>query len=66
MELIVNGEKHETERSNLLELLEEFDVNPDLVSLKVNEQVVNKDQVEATKLSDGDEVEMLFFMGGGN
>ncbi|SDC24407.1 MULTISPECIES: sulfur carrier protein ThiS [unclassified Candidatus Frackibacter] len=66
MELVVNGEKHETETSNLLELLEEFDVNPDLVSLKVNEQVVNKDRIEVTELSDGDEVEMLFFMGGGN
>jgi O-acetylhomoserine (thiol)-lyase len=40
--------------------------NPGMVSVQLNGEFVNKDVFEETLLKDGDEVDFLYFMGGGN
>lgn len=38
---------------------------PEMVSIQLNGQFVNRDDFESTQVSDGDEVDFLYFMGGG-
>lgn len=38
---------------------------PDMVSVQLNGEFVQRDRVAATVLKDGDEVDFLYFMGGG-
>ena len=45
--------------------LEEVE-NPEYVTVTLNDEFVERGQFEATELKDGDEVEFLYFMGGGS
>jgi len=38
---------------------------PSMVSIQLNGQFVNRDDFETTTVSDGDELDFLYFMGGG-
>lgn len=38
---------------------------PEMVSIQLNGQFVNRNDFESTQVSDGDEVDFLYFMGGG-
>ncbi len=39
---------------------------PEMVSVELNGQILKRSEFESTKLSQGDKVEFLYFMGGGN
>lgn len=41
-------------------------LNPELVSVQVNEEFVERDVWPQTQLKDGDRVDFLYFMGGGS
>jgi sulfur carrier protein len=38
---------------------------PDMVSVELNETVLQRAEFETTRLREGDRVELLYFMGGG-
>ena len=68
MKLNVNGEQIEL-NSNLSvnELLAEQNVKmPDMVTVELNGQILKRTEFEDTKLDEGDNIEFLYFMGGGN
>jgi sulfur carrier protein len=67
MKLTVNGEKLKLEnRLTVKGLLENRDVkSPDMVSVELNGRILRKSEFEDTELNDGDNVEFLYFMGGG-
>ena len=68
MELKINGEAKSFEQGSMTvtELLKVNDVEmPDMVSVQLNDEFVEKDKYDTTQLSAGDEVEFLYFMGGG-
>ncbi len=68
MKLIVNG--------NDIELNDELTVSglliaqevkmPEMVSVELNGQILKRSEFESTTLNQGDKVEFLYFMGGGN
>lgn len=68
MNLTVAGKKKEVmDGITVAELIEEEQIeNPLYVTVTVNEEFLQKDDFETTKLKDGDEVEFLYFMGGGS
>ena len=68
MKIIVNAKEIESNVGlTVNELLLEQDVKmPDMVSVELNEQILKRSQFESTQLKDGDKVEFLYFMGGGN
>lgn len=68
MNLTVAGKKKEVKDGiTVAELIEEEQIeNPLYVTVTVNEEFLQKDDFETTKLKDGDEVEFLYFMGGGS
>ncbi|MBP3489806.1 MAG: sulfur carrier protein ThiS [Roseburia sp.] len=68
MKLTVAGKKKEVKDGiTVAELIEEEQIeNPLYVTVTVNEEFLQRDDFETTKLKDGDEVEFLYFMGGGS
>ena len=63
----LNGKSQElTSTINLLELLKQNDVKkPEMVSVQVNGAFVRKESFETTIIADNDEVDFVYFMGGG-
>ena len=51
---------------NVIELLAERQVKmPEMVSVELNGEILDRNAFESTILKDGDSVEFLYFMGGG-
>jgi len=68
MQIKINGEIEKIAETNLniTRLLELKKVeSPDLVSVLLNDEIVERAHYETIKLSDNDTVEFLYFMGGG-
>ena len=66
MKLTINGELADTIRAaTVLELLNELKISPDRVAVEVNLNVVRKAEYGTYRLSDGDTVEIVNFVGGG-
>ena len=69
MQITVNGETNELEESNLnlSRLLELRKVeSPEMVAVQLNGEFVETNSYPSTFLKPGDDVEFLFFMGGGS
>ncbi len=66
MRLKVNGEYRETKSGTLLQLLEELDVMPERVAVEVNLKIIKRADFVNYKLNDGDTVEIVYFVGGGD
>jgi sulfur carrier protein len=67
MKLVVNGaDVQVSDGINVSQLLVERKVRlPDMVSVELNETVLQRAEFETTPLHEGDHVELLYFMGGG-
>jgi sulfur carrier protein len=64
--LKVNGEKYQFKSNqSLADLIGERGYNRDFIVAEVNLEIIPKQQYKEKILSDGDEVEILRFMGGG-
>ena len=67
MKITVSGEKKEvTDGITISTLIEQERVEtPQYVTVSVNEEFIDQDDFDSHVLKDGDEVEFLYFMGGG-
>ncbi len=66
MQITVNGEKKEiSSEVNLLELLKHFSLPERRIAVELNKEVVPKKAWENTKVVEGDELEVIHFVGGG-
>ena len=65
--ITVNGEAQEVQLPlNLTELIKQNDVQqPDMVSVQVNDDFVDRTEWEALQIAEGDSIDFLYFMGGG-
>lgn len=64
--ILVNGEPREVERdASLLDLLRRLELDPRLVVVEHNRQIVRRPALEGTALAAGDQVELVHFVGGG-
>ena len=64
--ILVNGEPREVERdASLLDLLRRLELDPRLVVVEHNRQIVRRPAREGTALAAGDQVELVHFVGGG-
>lgn len=62
----LNGKDKEiNDRMNVSRFLEELKINPEGVVVELNLQVLNKAKYGATNLKEGDNVEIINFVGGG-
>jgi len=68
MKLKINGKEKELKPKTLtvIELLKEENVDmPDMVSVELNGEILDRDAFESQSVKNGDVVEFLYFMGGG-
>ncbi|NBV41226.1 sulfur carrier protein ThiS [bacterium] len=68
MKLVINGEEKTIDGTalNVLELLKVQSVEmPDMVSVELNGEILDRSVFGDTQVTDGDKVEFLYFMGGG-
>lgn len=65
--ITVNGEIQEVSLPlTVEELIKKNDVTqPDMVSIQINEEFLARNEYSTTQLKDGDDIEFLYFMGGG-
>ena len=66
--ILVNGKVQEVEVPiSLIELIKNNKVEqPEMVSIQVNGEFVDRDSFETTLINLNDEVDFLYFMGGGS
>jgi sulfur carrier protein len=66
--ILVNGKAQEVEVPiSLIDLIKNNKVEqPEMVSIQVNCEFVNRDDFNSTLLNNNDEVDFLYFMGGGS
>ena len=63
----LNGKPEEIqEEASLTQLLQQKGLDPALVSVELNGRIVEREEWDTTALHGEDEVEILFFMGGGS
>ncbi len=68
MEITINGDKTTVDGVNISvsDLLKIRNVDmPDMVSVEVNGTILERSEFDSTQVGDGDQVEFLYFMGGG-
>ena len=67
MKLTVNGDMFETIANiSVIDLLKEKRVeSPDMVAVEINNEIIRKEAYSHIELRENDQVEFLYFMGGG-
>jgi len=66
MHVRINGKSEEIEGEiSVLDLLKSRNVEPRMVAVEVNSELIEREHYETTFLKEGDEIEFLYFMGGG-
>ena len=65
MQVKINGKPEEIQSKTVLELLKTKNIEPQMVAVEVNDKVLDRDHLATTHLSEGDQIEFLFYMGGG-
>jgi len=66
LRIILNGTPREvSEPTTVSSLLREMGVNPGLVAVEVNLQIIDRADFTTTSLKEGDKVEVIGFVGGG-
>jgi len=65
MKVTINGKSEEVCGGSLLDLLKAKNIEPQMVAVEVNDRMVERDHLGTTHLNEGDQVEFLFYMGGG-
>jgi thiamine biosynthesis protein ThiS len=67
MTLSINGEDRDFEAiSTLSDLVAQLGMKPDRVAIELNRELVPRDLWPATRLSNGDKLEIVHFVGGGS
>ncbi|MDQ0884410.1 sulfur carrier protein [Peribacillus sp. V2I11] len=67
LELIINGEKIQipADESTVTGLLQHFNLHQKVVIVELNDEILAKESLSETLLSNGDKVEIVHFVGGG-
>ncbi len=66
MTITLNGDPYElTGGATITELLARLDIDPRGVAVERNFVVVKRDAYPATRIADGDQIEIVNFVGGG-
>jgi thiamine biosynthesis protein ThiS len=67
MKLTINGEPREFGNlTTLSELISQLGMKPDRVAVELNRELVPRNRWAEAQLSDGDQLEIVHFVGGGS
>ncbi len=62
----LNGQDYKTEKQTLSELLSELAILPEHVAVELNLRIIKRADLPTQTLKEGDTVEIINFVGGGN
>jgi thiamine biosynthesis protein ThiS len=66
MKIEVNSEKREVlQGTNILELLSQLNISERMVAVELNLNILDREQFTQVCLSEGDKIEIIHFVGGG-
>ncbi len=65
MEITINGKNESIDAGTILEVLKAKEIDPHLVAVELNTQIIEQEQLATTSIKEGDKLEFLFYMGGG-
>lgn len=65
MNITINGENKVIKASNFAQLLEELELDSRKIAIERNLQLVKRTEFEQTTINEGDEIEIISFVGGG-
>lgn len=66
MRVKINGKQEEVQETTLSDLLKAKNIEPRMVTVELNAKMVDRSSLDQTHIREGDEIELLFFMGGGS
>jgi thiamine biosynthesis protein ThiS len=67
IKITLNGKPNEVKAGiTVTELLAKWKIRPELVTVEINENILQKLDYEDTVIHEGDKIEFVFYMGGGN
>ena len=66
MNLTINGESRNSTAATLTALVEQLGMKPDRVAVELNREIVRREAWPQTRLKDGDQLEIVHFVGGGS
>jgi sulfur carrier protein len=66
MRVKINGKAEEIQEATLLTLLKARNIEPQMVTVELNAKMIDRAALNQTLLHEGDEIEFLYFMGGGS
>ena len=65
--IILNGKKEDIQKgATVTKLLATKNIRPEVVTVEVNEEIIEKAKFDKTILKDNDKVEFVYYMGGGS
>jgi len=65
MRIKVNGKEEEIKDGTILDLLRTKEIQPSMVSVELNSKILDREEYATARIQEGDEIEFLYFMGGG-
>ncbi len=65
MQITINGKLEELQAGTVMDVLKHKAIDPHMVAVELNAHIVERTQLETTAVKEGDQVEFLFYMGGG-
>ncbi len=65
MKLIINGRQQDSAAGTLAQLIEQLGMKQDRVAVELNRNIVPRGQWPETSLAEGDNLEIVHFVGGG-
>ena len=66
MVITINGKKEELQGAMMVaDLLASRKIRAEMVSVELNGTILHRSAFSATRISDGDKIEFIFYMGGG-
>ena len=66
VQIVLNGEPRELSGTTSVgNLLEQLDLDPNRVAVEINRRILKRAEFGAIQMTEGDEVEVVTFVGGG-
>jgi len=65
MQVKINGKTENIQGGTVLDLLKAKNIEPQMVAIEVNDALLERGHLATTTLKEGDQIEFLFYMGGG-
>jgi thiamine biosynthesis protein ThiS len=66
IKILINGKEEQVEQGmDVLELLKKKNIRPEVVTVELNEKIIDRKNYQTSIIMEGDKLEFVYFMGGG-